>query len=140
MKTFVQKLTEEDEADDTGPNQLSFTNIGFTNIADFKIDKIKLKNVLSLDNQSTVDFVCNPVFFKNTRQVSNFMTVIGNGGKLSTNKKANLEGYGQVWFNERAIPNILSLKNILQKKGFRVSYGNVGNKGFTIRKPNGKDI
>ena len=91
---------------------MSFTNIGFTNIADFKIDKIKLKNVLLLDNQSTVDFVCNPAFVKNIRQVSNFMTVMGDGGKLSTDKKADLEGFGEVWFDERAVANILSSKNV----------------------------
>ena len=53
----MQKLAKEDEADDTGSNELSFTNIDFSNIADFKIDKIKLKNVLLLANQSTADFV-----------------------------------------------------------------------------------
>ena len=64
MKTFMQKLAKEDEADDNGSNELSFTNIGFTKIADFKMDKINLKNVLLLDNQSTVDFACNPTLVK----------------------------------------------------------------------------
>ena len=41
------------------------------------------------------------------------MTVLGNGGKLSTNKKADLEDdYGEVWFDKRAITNILSLKKV----------------------------
>ena len=72
----MQKLVKEDEADDTGSNELSFTNIGFTNVTDIKTDKIKLKkNVLLLDNQSTVDFVCNQALVKNIRQVSDFMTV-----------------------------------------------------------------
>ena len=92
MKTFMQKLAEEDEADDTGSKELSFTNIGFTNIADYKIDKIKLKNVLLLDNPSTVDFVCNLALVKNIRQVlSNYMAVMGNGGKLSEPRRSTVQ-------------------------------------------------
>jgi hypothetical protein len=40
------------------------------------------------------------------------MTVMGNGGKLTINTKANLKGYGKLWFDERAITNILSLKRV----------------------------
>jgi hypothetical protein len=68
------------------------------------------------------------------------MTVMGNGGKLTTNLKADLEGYGEVWFDERAITNILSLKNVSKKKGFHMSYDSVGDQGFTIHKPNGNSI
>ena len=135
MKTFMQKLAEEDGADETGPDELSFTNIG-----DSKLDKVKLKNMLLLDNQSTVDLFCNKLLVENIRQVRDAMTVMGNGGKLSINTKADLVGYGEVWFDERAITNILSWKNVSQKQGFRVSYDSVGNQGFTIHKPNGKVI
>jgi len=38
------------------------------------------------------------------------MTVYGNGGALTTNKKGTLQNYGEVWFHEDAITNILSLK------------------------------
>ena len=85
---------------------MSFTNIGFTNIAGVKIDEIKLKSVLLLDNQSAVNIVCNPALVKNIRQAPDCMTVMMvDGGKLSANKKANLIGCGEVWFDERAITN-----------------------------------
>jgi hypothetical protein len=65
---------------------------------------------------------------------------MGNGGKLTTKIKADLKGYGEVWFNECAITNILSLKNVSKKQGFHVSYDSDRNQGFAVHKPNGKVI
>jgi hypothetical protein len=77
---------------------------------------------------------------KNIQQVRDEMTVMGNGGRLTTKTKAYLKGYGDVWFNKRAITNILSLKNVVKKRGFHVSYDSDGDQGFAIHKPNGKNI
>jgi hypothetical protein len=68
------------------------------------------------------------------------MTVMGNGGRLTTKTKAYLKGYGNVWFDERAITNILSLKNVVTKRGFHMSYDSDGDQGFAIHKPNGNII
>ena len=51
------------------------------------------------------------------------------------NQKALVKNYGEVWFDERAITNVLSLKNVHKK--FRVTYdGEDGSSVFTIHKPN----
>ena len=44
----------------------------------------------------------------------------GNGGSITTNFKAYVKNYGEVWFDTRAITNILSLKNVKNK--YRVTY------------------
>ena len=67
--------------------------------------------MILLDNQSTVDLFCNKHLVSHTWDVNNTMTVKGNGGLLTTNTKANLCNYGEVWFNPKAITNIFSLKN-----------------------------
>ena len=59
---------------------------------------------------------------------------------MSTNKKADLIRRGEAWFNEWAIANTLSLKNVSKKQGFRVSCDNVRNTGFAVRKPSGAAI
>ena len=61
------------------------------------------------------------------------MMVHGNGGKLTTNLKAHICNYGDVWFHERAITNILSLKNV--SRCFCVMYDSNNSDTFAIEKP-----
>ena len=49
------------------------------------------------------------------------MKIHGNGWSLTTKKKALLHNYGVIWFNKKAIMNILCLKNVLSK-GYHVTY------------------
>ena len=66
------------------------------------------------------------------------MTVKGNGVDLKTHQKTHVENYKEVWFDERAITNILSLKNA--KEEFRVTYDSNRDGTFTVHKPNGVHI
>ena len=66
------------------------------------------------------------------------MTVKVNGGDLNTHKKAYVENYGEVWFDEREITNIMYLKNVKEK--FRVTYDSGRDGTFTVHKPNGVNI
>ena len=60
------------------------------------------------------------------------MSVKGNSGSITTNKIGYLKFYGDVWFDERAITNILCLKKVKQK--YRVTY-NISTDGvFTVHK------
>jgi hypothetical protein len=70
------------------------------------------------------------------------VTAQGNGGKLTTDPKADLIGCGgKAWFHEGAFANVmLSLKNVSQKKGLHALHDSVGDQGFTVSKPNGKDV
>ena len=66
------------------------------------------------------------------------MIVKGNGGDLKTHKKAYVKNYGDVWFDERAITNIMSLKDFKEK--IRVTYNSGRDGTFTVHKPNGVNI
>ena len=66
------------------------------------------------------------------------MTVKRNGVDLETNKKAYVENYREVWFDERVITNIVSLKNV--KKKFRATYDSDRDDTFTFHKSNGVNI
>jgi hypothetical protein len=66
------------------------------------------------------------------------MTVHGNGGDITTNKKAHIKNYGDVWFHSDAITNILSLKNVKSK--FQVTYDSEGDGAFIVHKPDGVDV
>ena len=61
------------------------------------------------------------------------MQVIGNGGSITTNRQGHLNNYGDVWFDELAITNILCLNNM--KKKYCVTYASAKNGTFTVHKP-----
>ena len=66
------------------------------------------------------------------------MTVKRNGGDLKTHNKSYVENYGEVWFDEREITNIMSLKNVKEK--FRFTYDSNRDGTFTVHKPKGVNI
>ena len=94
--------------------------------------------MLLLDSCSTVDLFCNKNLVTKIWKSRNSMTVKGNGGDLKTHKKAYVENYRDVWFNERAITNITSLNNVEEK--FRVTYKSDRDSTFTVHKPNRVNI
>ena len=53
-----------------------------------------------------------------------------------TNLVGTLPGYGPVWFDPKAITNILSLK--LVKEKYQVTYDSNGEDGFVVTKPDGE--
>ena len=50
-----------------------------------------------------------------------------------TNLFGDLSGYGPVWFDPRAIANVLSLK--LVKEKYQIEYNSNGDEGFIVTKP-----
>jgi hypothetical protein len=66
------------------------------------------------------------------------MTVHGNGGTLTTKMKAYVTTYGEVWYDTRAITNILALKNVRDK--YRVTYDSNAESAFIVHKPNGINL
>jgi hypothetical protein len=99
---------------------------------------MNLRDMILLDNQSTVDLFCNRKLVSHVWETDESMTVHGNGGTLSTKMKAHVTNYGDVWFDFKAITNILSLKNVREK--VHVTYDSHGEGSFQVHKPNGIDI
>ena len=77
-------------------------------------------NSILLDSQSTVDIFCNPRLVENICRVKDRMKIQCNAGTRVTNLVGDLPGYGSVWFNLRAIANVLSLK--LVKEKYHIQY------------------
>ena len=67
------------------------------------------KTWILLDSQSTVDIFCNPRILKNIRRTVKGMCIHCNAGSRLTNYVGDLPRYGTVWYDPKAIANILSL-------------------------------
>ena len=84
-------------------------------------NSLNLRWVLLLDNQATVDIVCNRALLANVWTSDSWMTIQGNGGELKTNQQGWLPGFGTVWYHKKAITNLICFKNVLEK-GLRITH------------------
>jgi hypothetical protein len=136
--TFAQTETTETDNEDESGNQ--FASYGSTNLClnSFSLATLDLRNMILLDNQSMVDLFYNSTLVSRVWETDDTMTLHGNGGDLTTNKKAHIKNYGDAWFHSDAITNILSLKNVKSK--FQVTYDSEGEGAFIIHKPDGVDV
>ena len=82
---------------------------------------LDLAKVILLDSHSTMDLFCNPELTSYIMPSVQSLTVRGNGGTLEVHHKETLTGYKtDVWYDRKAITNILSLTNM--SKRYRVTY------------------
>ena len=74
-----------------------------------------MKDWILLDNCSTTDIFCDEKLLNNIHRTGTTLNLKTNGGLLQTNMKGTFQNYGDVWYDARAITNILSLYNVSKK-------------------------
>ena len=137
-----------DSEEETSHFQYENETYGFTQVDDcmikiqnlFKQSQVKINSkhldlttVILLDSQSTMDLFCNRDIVTNVRPTKTSMVLKSNGGTMKIKQKATMPGYNQdVWFDERAITNIIALKNLT--KQYRVTYDSLDSK-FVVHRP-----
>ena len=86
-----------------------------------KLRDLNLRKVILLDSQSTISLFCNKQLITNICKAKKNMTPMSNGGSMSVDKIADIgENQSLVWFSEKAIANILSLKEAIAR--YQVTY------------------
>ena len=93
----------------------------------------KKDNWILLDNGSTIDVFHNRKLLQKISTSDTTMKIKCNAGTKRTNKIGTLPGYGDVWYDEHGIANILSLSNV--SKRYHVTYDSRSEDGFIIHKP-----
>lgn len=94
---------------------------------------LDLRNVLLLDNQSTFDLCCNPKFTASIKTSPKALAMMSNGGGMKITQKCRIPGYKfWVWFSNKAITNIICLKNLI--KLYRVTYDSEAGTTFVVHR------
>ena len=93
-----------------------------------EVDEIELKftegynaaqrNWVVIDTGASGSLFCNKDFVENIRTTKQKRTIYSNGGKLTTNKMATLPGYGDVWFHHKAMSNVISVHEAMDRGMF----------------------
>ena len=69
-----------------------------------------------LDTQSSCDIFANRKLLKNIRDVDgNGLLMQSNGGNFRATQMGSVKGYGEVWYNQNSLANILSFANVRKK-------------------------
>ena len=79
-----------------------------------------MKDSIILDNGSTLSIFVNPELVNNIRESDVTLQFATQAGAQESNQVAEVPGYGQVWYDSRAIANIFGLSDLKNK--YRVTY------------------
>ena len=68
-----------------------------------------------LDNGSTMSLFRDPSLVRDVAMATWLIEIATNAGRRKVTHKANVDGFGEVWYNEDVIANIFSLKDLIKK-------------------------
>jgi hypothetical protein len=93
--------------------------------------------VILSETVHTLDLICDPALVESTFKSSHSISLKSNGRTMEVKKQAIMPGYhAHVWYNKKAITNILSLSNMI--KQYRVTYDSNDQMFVVHREPEGK--
>jgi hypothetical protein len=89
-----------------------------------------MKDEILLDNGSTTSLFANADLVTRITKSEEILELATNAGTRQTNKKAEVPGFGQVWFDEKAIANIFGFADLVKKH--RITYDSAIEDAFII--------
>ena len=99
----------------------------------------EMRDWILLDNQSSVSVFCNRDLVQNIRKSNDGdMDLSTNGGVLVTKQKADLPQWGEVWFNNHAITNIISYAEMTDR--YRITYDSGKEDAFIVHLSDNKTV
>ena len=98
---------------------------------------MNMRNVIMADNESTINLCCNRSYLRNGQTwKEHFNTTIEkNGEMLVVDEMGCVEGFGEAWFYEKAITNVLSYADLCYR--YHAHYDNWIQDAFYVETDNG---
>ena len=87
-----------------------------------------------LDNGSTMSLFRDPSLVSDVAMATWPIEIATNAGRRIVTHKAKADGFGQVWYNEDAIANIFSLKDLIKKH--KVTFDSSKENAFIVHRKN----
>ena len=67
-----------------------------------------MRKVIILDNQSSASLFSNEALVTKVKDENKTLRIYTNAGNMGTSKTAEVTAFGRVWFDKRAIANIIA--------------------------------
>ena len=98
------------------------------------------KNALLLDSQGGSHLICNPMMVTNVRKIKGGTDLHTNVGSRRLNTVADMDGVGAVWYDNKAISNVISQAELKDSGKFRIKYSDDNDEYTVTHLPSGKTI
>ena len=91
---------------------------------------LNLRDYILIDTGSTVDTMMNPDFVTDIKASKNKLAMSTNAGVKEITLRANMKGYGNVWYDTNQIANIFSFGRPADK--YKVKYNSEKEDAFVV--------
>jgi len=93
-----------------------------------------MRESITLDNASTLSLFCSPDLVEDIVSTTSTSELMTNAGSRRSNQQATVPGFGQVWFDPKAIANIFGFADLVKKH--RITYDSDKEDAFLVHMPN----
>jgi len=133
--TMMQAQTQDESSD----SRLPFSFLQYSMLQSEQKYNGLSKSWILLDSQSNCDIFCNKDLLLDTWEESGSpLQIQSNGGTLETNMRGKVKNYGDVWYSEASMANILALSNVRKKFSVRfVTNPNDSKSAFEVTRADG---